>query len=61
MVVVSLMTAPPPKEKVQGNVITRQFFIDEAQAYKNVKFYNDFRVWAVSLFVLCFVMMFIYW
>ena len=61
MVVVSLMTAPPPPEKVQGNVITRQFFSDEALAYKNVKFYNDFRFWAISLFALCFVMMFIYW
>jgi SSS family solute:Na+ symporter len=61
MVVVSLLTAPPPAEKVKGNVITRQFFIDEAKSYEGVKFYNDFRVWAVALFLLCFVVMFIYW
>ena len=61
MVVVSLLTAPPPAIKVEGNVITRQFFIDEAKSYEGVKFYNDFRVWAVALFLLCFVVMFIYW
>ena len=61
MVVVSLLTAPPPLEKTEGNVITRQFFTDEALAFKNVKFYNDFRVWALALFALCFVVMFLYW
>ena len=61
MIVVSLLTPAPPVEKTEGNVITRQFFIDEAKSYKGVKFYNDFRFWAVVLFLLCFVIMFLYW
>ena len=61
MVVVSLLTAPPPAEKTEGNVITKQFFIDEAKSYKNVKIYADFRVWAVVLFILCFLDMLLYW
>ena len=60
MVIVSLMTAPPPKEKIEGNVITKQFFADEALSYQNVKFYNDFRFWAITLLILCFVVMFVY-
>jgi hypothetical protein len=61
MVIVSLLTSPPPAYKVEGNVITKAFFIDEKKSYQNVRFYNDFRVWAVTLFVLCFVMIYIYW
>jgi len=61
MVVVSLLTVPPPTEKIEGNVLTRQFFTDEAKSYRNVRFYNDFRVWAIALFLLCFLVMLLYW
>lgn len=61
MIVVSLLTPAPLPEKTEGNVITRQFFIDEAKSYKNIRFYKDFRLWALALFLLCFVVMFIYW
>jgi SSS family solute:Na+ symporter len=61
MILVSLSTSPPPKVKVEGNVITKQFFVDEALSFRNVKFYNDFRFWAVALVFLCFVVMFVYW
>ncbi|MDP4238449.1 MAG: sodium/solute symporter [Bacteroidota bacterium] len=61
MVVVSLLTTPPPAEKIEGYVITKQFFIEEAKSHKSIKFYADFRVWAVALFILCFLVMLLYW
>jgi SSS family solute:Na+ symporter len=61
MVIVSLLTAPPPLEKTEGNVLTKSFFAEEKKSYQNIRFYNDFRVWAVALFLLCLIMMGIYW
>ena len=61
MIVVSLLTAPPTNEKIEGNVITKQFFIDESNAFKGVKWYSDFRFWALALLLLCFAVMVVYW
>lgn len=61
MIVTSLLTSAPPKEKIEGNTLTRQFFIDEAIFFKGVPLYKDFRIWALALVLFCFVMLGIYW
>jgi SSS family solute:Na+ symporter len=61
MVIVSLLSAPPPEDKTKGNVLTKQFFRDEAAYFKNIPFYKDFRVWALLLVLFCFLMLGLYW
>ncbi len=61
MIFVSLITAPPPVEKIKDNTLTRQFFRDEKTYFKGMPFYKDFRIWALVLVLFCFVMFAIYW
>jgi len=61
MIFVSLITAPPPLDKIKDNTLTRQFFKDEAASFKGLPFYKDFRIWALVLVLFCFVMLAIYW
>jgi len=60
MVIISLLTEKPPKEKTEGYTLTREFFREESASFKTIKWYSDFRIWAVLLVVFCFVIMFIY-
>jgi len=61
MIIVSLLTSAPPKERIEGNTLTPQFFKDEAAYFKGIPFYKDFRIWALLLVVFCFIMLAIYW
>jgi len=60
MVIVSLLTTKPPKEKTEGNTLTMGFFKEESASFKTVKWYSDFRIWAFLLVIFCFVIMFLY-
>jgi len=60
MIIVSLFTEKPPKEKTEGYTLTSEFFKEESAAFKSVKWYKDFRLWSLLLVVFCFVIMFLY-
>ena len=60
MVIVSLFTPPPPQEKTEGKIITRQFFKDEAAAMRHVPVYSDFRFWSFVLIVICIIVLVVF-
>jgi SSS family solute:Na+ symporter len=60
MIIVSLFTQKPPKEKTEGYTLTMEFFKEESASFKTVKWYRDFRFWAVMLVLFCFTIMFFY-
>jgi SSS family solute:Na+ symporter len=60
MIIVSLFTKKPPKEKTEGYTLTKEFFKEESATFKTVKWYRDFRFWAVMLVLFCFTIMFFY-
>jgi hypothetical protein len=45
MIAVSLLTAPPPESKIEGNVFA------SVGAEKNVGGWGDYRIWAGLLFL----------
>ena len=59
-VTVSLLTAPPPAEKVVPNTWTVAYWKEESLQYKGVKWYKNYRVLALLLVVACFVEYFIF-
>jgi SSS family solute:Na+ symporter len=60
MIIVSLFTQKPPKEKTEGYTLTREFFKEESTTFKTVKWYRDFRLWAILLVIFSFTIMFLY-
>jgi len=60
MVVFSLLTNKPPEEKVYSLTLTKEFFKEEAENYKNVYWYKDFRFWSFVLVFFCLLIMFFY-
>ncbi len=60
MIVVSLLTPAPPRDKVEGNTLTREFFKAERESYRNVPFYKDFRLWSLALIIFCVIVLFLY-
>lgn len=54
--IVSLMTTPPPIEKVKENTWTREIWAEETLALKGVVWYKNFRLQALLLVLACFVM-----
>ena len=61
MIIVSLMTKPMDKEQIRDYVISKRFFIEEAKSYNNVRFYVDFRFWAIVLTIVCTIILIQYW
>ena len=59
-VTVSLLTAPPPAEKVVPNTWTVSYWKEESLQYKGVKWYKNYRILALLLVVACFVEYFIF-
>jgi SSS family solute:Na+ symporter len=53
---VSLATAPPPAEKVEGNIWTRSIWTEETEALKGTVWYKNFRLQALLLVLACFGM-----
>ncbi|RME01173.1 MAG: hypothetical protein D6814_02050 [Calditrichaeota bacterium] len=60
LVIVSLLTSPPPAEKVEGYIWTRQVFTRETAALKALPWYKNYRIQSLVLLILTaiFVMMF---
>jgi SSS family solute:Na+ symporter len=54
--IVSLMTAPPPVDKVKENTWTREIWAEETLALKGVVWYKNFRLQALFLVIACFCM-----
>jgi SSS family solute:Na+ symporter len=54
--IVSLVTAPPPVEKVKENTWTREIWAEESLALRGVVWYKNFRLQALFLIIACFCM-----
>jgi solute:Na+ symporter, SSS family len=54
--IISLLTAPPPVDKVKENTWTREIWAEETLALKGVVWYKNFRLQALFLVIACFCM-----
>jgi len=60
-VVVSLMTAPPPSEKIEGTIWSKVFFKKETEELKGIPWYYNYRIISVILLVSTAVLVAWWW
>ena len=61
MVVVSLATKKPPKEKTDELTFTMKGFNEETVRLKSIPFYKNYRFLSYLLIAFCFIILIIYW
>lgn len=61
MVVVSLATKKPPKEKTDELTFTMKAFNEESIRLKSIPFYKNYRFLSYLLIAFCFVILIIFW
>lgn len=61
IVVVSLLTAPPPDEKTRGYIWTKSVYQAESQALQGLAWYKNYRVLSMALLALTAVFVAVFW
>ncbi len=61
MVVVSLLTAAPDKERIAPYIWTRELFRQETIELKQVPFYKNYRILSYMLLGLCALVLILFW
>jgi len=58
---VSLMTAPPPQEKVEGNTWNKSLILEETKELAGLPWWQNYRIQAVFLLIITFVLVGWFW
>lgn len=61
MIVVSLMTSPPPAEKIEAYVWKKELFDQETQELQGVPWYQNFRYLSIILLIITAIIVISYW
>jgi len=60
MVVISLLTAVPPKEKVDGLTFSMREFKEETVSLRSVGLFSNYRFWSYMLLAFCVIVLIIF-
>lgn len=61
MVVVSLATPKPPKEKIEGLTFSIEEFKEETVKLKAIPLHQNYRFWSMMLIAFCFIILVLFW
>lgn len=61
MIIVSLITNKPPKEKVEGLTFSLDEFREETAKLKTLPLTQSYRFWSYLLLAFCFIILIFYW